>query len=64
VSRRLEKIKAGVKKRALRHLRSNGIDARRAEELLEAGILELNVDVRRGLQGKDGAAVLMSEPHE
>lgn len=65
VSRKIEKIKVGVRKKTLRALRSRGIDARQAGELLQAGVLEMNVDVRRRLMpGNDGTAVLMNKPYE
>ena len=54
VSRRMDKIKAGLRKRIVRGLRERGMAAREAEEAMEADVRDLLVDVRGRLtQGKD-----------
>ncbi len=59
ISRRMEKIKAGIRKRTLRALRDAGVGSREAEELLQADVRELNLDVRSNLlQEKGKPAVL------
>jgi RNA polymerase sigma-70 factor, ECF subfamily len=52
VSRRMERITASLRKRILRALRERGMDARAAEEALEADVRDLTVDVRARLQEK------------
>jgi RNA polymerase sigma-70 factor (ECF subfamily) len=59
ISRRLDKIKAGIRKRTLRALRTAGVNWREAEQLLEADVRDLNLDVKsRLLQEKGKSAVL------
>ena len=50
VSRKLEKVTAGLRKRIRRHLMSSGMGRRECEELMaELDVRDLNVDVRRNL---------------
>jgi RNA polymerase sigma-70 factor (ECF subfamily) len=54
ISRRVEKITASLRKRIVRGLRERGMDARAAEESLEADVRDLTLDVRARLQEKKG----------
>lgn len=52
ISRRVERITASLRKRIVRGLRERGMDARAAEEALEADVRDLTLDVRARLQEK------------
>lgn len=54
VSRRVEKITVSLRKRIVRGLRERGMDARAAQEALEADVRDLTLDVRARLQEKKG----------
>ncbi len=54
ISRRVEKITASLRKRIVRGLRERGMDARAAEEALEADVRDLTLDVRARLQENKG----------
>jgi RNA polymerase sigma-70 factor, ECF subfamily len=54
ISRRVEKITAALRKRIVRGLRERGMDARAAEDALEADVRDLTLDVRARLQEKKG----------
>jgi RNA polymerase sigma-70 factor, ECF subfamily len=54
ISRRVEKITGTLRKRIVRGLRERGMDARAAEEALEADVRDLTLDVRARLQEKKG----------
>ena len=55
VSRRVEKITKGLRKRIVRGLRARGMTAREAEQALEADVRDVALDVRgRLVQEKDG----------
>jgi RNA polymerase sigma-70 factor (ECF subfamily) len=54
ISRRVEKITASLRKRIMRGLRERGMDARAAEEALQADVRDLSLDVRARLQEKKG----------
>lgn len=50
VSRKLEKVTAGLRKRVRKRLMAQGLDRRRCEEMMaELDVRDLNVDVRRNL---------------
>jgi RNA polymerase sigma-70 factor, ECF subfamily len=52
ISRRVEKITASLRKRIVRGLRDRGMDARAAQEALEADVRDIALDVRARLQEK------------
>jgi RNA polymerase sigma-70 factor, ECF subfamily len=54
VSRRVGRITASVRKRIVRGLRERGMDARAAEEALDADVRDLTVNVRARLQEEKG----------
>ncbi|HVP46949.1 MAG TPA: sigma-70 family RNA polymerase sigma factor, partial [Bryobacteraceae bacterium] len=54
ISRRIERITASLRKRIVRSLRESGMDARAAEEALDADVRDLTLDVRARLQEKKG----------
>ena len=54
ISRRVEKITASLRKRIVRGLLERGMDARAAEDALEADVRDLTLDVRARLQEKKG----------
>ena len=54
ISRRMEKTTVSLRKRIVRSLRERGMDAKAAEEALQADVRDLTVDVRARLQEKKG----------
>jgi RNA polymerase sigma-70 factor (ECF subfamily) len=56
VSRRVDKITRGVRKRIGRLLRERGMSAREAEEAMQSDVCDLNVDIRASLAGKNRGA--------
>jgi len=56
ISRRLEKVLKGLRKKVLAGLQQRGMDRRQAEEALEADVRYLKVDVTRKLQETRSAA--------
>lgn len=55
VSRRVEKIVAGVRKRIVKRLKEAGVSGREAEEMMKADVRDLGVDIRgRLVQEKRG----------